>query len=100
MSYHDTATYLPNKWLLPYIVCIDNQKLDHPIILKTVFTIHQIIVSGKQVISMWLPSHAGLACLAGNVSVDAAAKAPLHLAESQTPVPFSDFYPIMNTHIG
>ena len=45
---------------------------------------------------MWLPSHTGLA---GNVSVDAAAKAALNLAESQIPVPFSDFYPLINTHI-
>ena len=43
-----------------------------------------------------MPSHVGLA---GNVSVDAAAKAGLNLAESQTPVPFSDFYPLINTHI-
>jgi hypothetical protein len=42
-----------------------------------------------------LPSHTGLA---GNVSVDAAAKVALNLAESQTPVPFSDFYPLINTH--
>ena len=37
--------------------------------------------------------------MAGNVAVDSAAKAALNLAESQTPVPFSDFYPLINTHI-
>ena len=40
---------------------------------------------------VWLPSHVGLA---GNESADAAAKAALNLAESQIPVPFSDFYPL------
>jgi hypothetical protein len=42
---------------------------------------------------MWLPSHAGLA---GNVSADAAAKAALNLPESLIPVPYTDFYPIIN----
>ena len=37
--------------------------------------------------------------LAGNVAVDTAEKAALNLAESQTPVSFSDFYPLINTHI-
>jgi ribonuclease HI len=75
---------------------IENRKLDHPLILKIVVTVHQLVSSGKRVIFVWLPSHTGLA---GNVSVDAAAKAALNLAESQIPVPFSDFYPLINTHI-
>jgi hypothetical protein len=33
------------------------------------------------------------------MTIDAVAKAALNLAESQTPVPFSDFYPLINTHI-
>ena len=45
---------------------------------------------------MWLPSHTGLA---GNVSADAAAKAALNLPVSQTPVPHSDFYPLINDYI-
>jgi hypothetical protein len=45
---------------------------------------------------MWLPSHAGLA---GNVSADAAAKAALNLPESLIPVPYSDFYPLINNYI-
>ena len=75
---------------------IENRKLDHPTTLEIVVTIHKLITYGKQVIFVWLPSHAGLA---GNVSVDAAAKAALSLTESQTPVPYSDFYPLINTHI-
>ena len=65
------------------------RKLDHPLILKIVVTVHQLILSGKRVLFVWLPSHTGMA---GNVSPDAAAKAALDLAESQTPVPFSIFY--------
>jgi hypothetical protein len=74
------------------------EKLNHPLIQKVVVTLNQpiTITSGKRVILVWLPNHTGLA---GSVSVDAAAQAALNLAESQTPVPFSDFYPLINTHV-
>jgi kelch-like protein 2/3 len=75
---------------------IENQKLNHPLILEIAVTVHQLIISGKRVVFMWLPSHVGLA---GNISADAAAKAALNLSESQSPVPFSDFYPLINTYI-
>jgi ribonuclease HI len=75
---------------------IENQKLNHPLILEIVNLVHELIVSGKQLVFMWLPSHAGLA---GNVSADAAAKAALNLPESQTPVPYSDFYPLIHKYI-
>jgi hypothetical protein len=32
------------------------------------------------------------------MTIDAVAKSALNLAESQTPVPFSDFYPLISTH--
>jgi len=75
---------------------IENQKLNHPSILEIIIHIHQLIVDGKQLVFMWLPSHTGLA---GNVSADAAAKAALNLPESQIPVAYSDFYPLINNHI-
>jgi len=93
-SAHDEFLILTDS--LSCLQSIQNRKLDHPLILEIVVTLHQLIASGKRVIFIWLPSHTGLA---GNVSVDAAAKAALNLAESQTPVPFSDFYPLINTHI-
>jgi len=75
---------------------IKNQKLNHPLILEILTFTHQLIVEGKQLAFMWLPSHAGLA---GNVSADAAAKAALNLPESLIPVPYSDFYPLINNYI-
>ena len=60
---------------------IDNQKLNHPLILEIVTVVHRLTLNGKQLVFMWLPSHAGLA---GNVAADAAAKAALNLVESQT----------------
>ena len=70
---------------------------DQPLILKIVVTLHQLVGSSKRVIVVWLPSHTGLA---GNMTIDAVAKVALNLAESQTPVPFTGFYPLMSTHIG
>jgi ribonuclease HI len=75
---------------------IENQKLNHPLILEIIIFIHQLIVDGKQLTFMWLPSHAGLA---GNVSADAAAKAALNLPESLIPVPYMDFYPLIHSYI-
>ena len=75
---------------------IESQKLDHPLILEIVTIIHRLVVDGKQLVFMWLPSHTGLA---GNVSADAAAKAALNLVESQTPVPYSGFYPLVHNYI-
>jgi kelch-like protein 2/3 len=75
---------------------IENRKLNHPLILEIIIFIHRLIVGGKQIAFMWLPSHAGLA---GNVSADAAAKAALNLSESLIPVPYSDFYPLINNYI-
>ena len=93
-SAHDEFLILTDSFSC--LQSIENRKLDHPLILEIVVTVHQLIASGKRIIFIWLPSHTGLA---GNVAVDAAAKAALNLAESQTPVPFSDFYPLINTHI-
>ena len=69
---------------------------DQPLILKIVVTLHQLVGSSKRVIVVLLPSHTGLA---GNMTIDAVAKVALNLAESQTPVPFTGFYPLMSTHI-
>ena len=69
---------------------------DQPLILKIVVTLHQLVGSSKRVIVVLLPSHTGLA---GNMTIDAVAKMALNLAESQTPVPFTGFYPLMSTHI-
>ncbi len=75
---------------------IKNQQLSHPIILEITVLIHQLIISGKHIVFVWVPSHTDLA---GNVSADAGAKAALNLPESHTPVPYSDYYLLINNHI-
>jgi hypothetical protein len=44
---------------------------------------------------MWLPSHVGLA---GNVAVDARAKAALNLPITVSYIPYSDFKPVINSY--
>jgi hypothetical protein len=44
---------------------------------------------------MWLPSLIGLA---GNVAVDAAAKAALTLPHAASVIPYSDFKPLINSY--
>jgi kelch-like protein 2/3 len=75
---------------------IENRKLNHPLILEILNRLHQIISLGKHVVFVWLPSHVGLA---GNTAADASAKAALCLPEADAPVPFSDYYPVINSHI-
>ncbi len=69
---------------------------DQPLILKIVVTLHHLVGSSKRLIVVWLPSHTGLA---GSMTIDAVAKVAPNLAESQTPVPFRGFYPLMSIHI-
>jgi hypothetical protein len=71
-------------------------RLDRPLILWNSCNSPSTYASGKRVIFMWLPSHTGLA---GIVSINAAAKSAVNLAESQTPVPFSDVCPLINAPI-
>jgi len=75
---------------------IENHKLNHPLVLEIVVRVHQLLSDGKQLVFIWLPSHVGIA---GNSAVDAAAKAALNLPESTVVVPYSDFYPVINTRI-
>ena len=89
------SRWIPHTNIL-YFLPSENRELDQPLIVKTVVTLHQLVGSSKRVIVVWLPGHTGLA---GNMTIDAVAKVALNLAESQTPVPFTGFYPLMSTHI-
>jgi ribonuclease HI len=75
---------------------IENRKLNHPLILDIVVRIHHLISAGKRIIFLWIPSHVGIA---GNTAADAAAKAALTLPECDSPIPYSDLYPGVNTYI-
>jgi hypothetical protein len=94
MSARECFLFLSDS--LSCLQSIENRKLNHPLVLEIITFTHQLIDDGKQLTFMWLPSHAGLA---GNVSADAAAKAALNLPESLIPVPYTDFYPIINNYI-
>jgi ribonuclease HI len=49
--------------------------------------VHYLLSDGRNITFMWLPSHVGLA---GNVAVDAAAKAALTLPPAASVIPYSD----------
>lgn len=75
---------------------IENRKLNHPLILDIVVRIHRLISAGNRIALVWIPSHVGIA---GNSAADAAAKAALTLPESDSPIPYSDLYPGVNSYI-
>jgi ribonuclease HI len=74
---------------------MEGHKLNHPLILDIVVRTHHLISTGKRIIFLWIPSHIGIA---GNSAADAAAKAALTLPESDLSIPYSDFYPCINTY--
>ena len=89
--------WIPHTNIPSFFSCLQRiENSDQPLILKIVVTLHQLVGSSKRVIVVWLPSHTGLA---GNMTIDAVVKVALNLAESQTPVPFTGFCPLMSTHI-
>jgi ribonuclease HI len=55
---------------------IENRHFCNPLILEIIMRVHDLLSDGRNITFMWLPSHVGLA---GNVAVDAAAKAALTL---------------------
>ena len=75
---------------------IENRHFTNPLILDIIVRIHHLISGGCEIKFIWLPSHMGVP---GNTAVDGAAKAALNLPASATPVPWSDFKPIVNSFI-
>jgi hypothetical protein len=51
-------------------------KFSNPLIMEIMMRVHFFLSDGRNIVFLWLPSHVGLA---GNVAVDAAAKAALAL---------------------
>lgn len=75
---------------------IDNRNLQNPLILQISNRIHDLLKSGTELCFMWVPSHVGLS---GNSAADASAKDALSLPSTRGAVPYSDFKPLVHSHI-
>jgi kelch-like protein 2/3 len=67
---------------------IENRHFSNALVLEIIMRVHGFLSSGCSVAFMWVPGHVGLA---GNVAVDAAAKAALNLPVAVSKIPYSDF---------
>jgi ribonuclease HI len=75
---------------------IENRHLSNALVLEIIMRVHGFLSGGHKITFMWLPSHVGLA---GNVAVDAAAKAALNLPIAVSYIPYSDFKPLINSYV-
>ena len=67
--------------------------MSRPLIAEILCCIHKMLLAGAKLVFMWVPSHVGLA---GNSAADTAAKAcPI----SNLTLPYSDFIPLIRTHV-
>ena len=70
--------------------------LSQPLIAEILCFAHKLLVSGTKLVFMWVPSHVGLA---GNSAADNAAKAALLMPVTNLTIPYSDYYPLIRTHV-
>lgn len=75
---------------------LENRNFQNPLILEILESLDKLIRSGYSITFMWVPSHIGID---GNGAADATAKAALSLQMSMSPVPYSDFKPLVCTYV-
>jgi hypothetical protein len=75
---------------------LENRNFQNPLILELFDTIDKLLRSGYSITFVWVPSHIGIE---GNGAADATAKAALNLKMSLSPVPYSDFKPLVSAYV-
>jgi ribonuclease HI len=75
---------------------IENRTFQNPLILEILETVDKLLRSGYSVTFVWVPSHIGIE---GNGAADATAKAALSLRVSKSPVPYSNFKPLVCAYV-
>jgi ribonuclease HI len=81
------------------LCCIQSMRsrtMSHPLIAKILCCTHKILLTGARLVFMWIQSHVGLA---GNSAADTAAKAALLMPSTNLTLPYSDYSPLIRSHV-
>ena len=70
--------------------------MSHPLMAEVLCYIHKLLHAGATIVFIWVPSHVGLA---GNSAADTAAKAAVLMPLSNLTLPYSDYFPMIRTHV-
>ena len=74
-----------------------HRDMSRSLIAEVLCCSHEILFSGTRLVFMWVPSHVGLA---GNSAPTLhAAKAALLMPVSNLTLPYSDYFPLIRTHV-
>ena len=73
-----------------------NRDMSRSLVAEVLCCIHEMLVSGARLVFMWVPIHVGRA---GNSAADTAAKAALLMSVSNLTLPYSDYFPLIRTHV-
>jgi kelch-like protein 2/3 len=75
---------------------VENRNFQNTLILEILETTDKLLRSGYSICFVWVPSHISIE---GNGAADATAKAALSLRVSESPVPYSDFKPLIGAYV-